>query len=48
MLDCVDKIDVEGVVRYIQSLQQEDGSFTGDKWGEVDNRLVAAPAPGPD
>jgi len=39
MLDCVDKIDVEGVVRYIQSLQQEDGSFTGDKWGEVDNRF---------
>ena len=24
--------------RYVQGLQQEDGSFWGDKWGEVDNR----------
>jgi len=39
ILECVDKIDVEGVVKFIQSLQQEDGSFTGDKWGEVDNRF---------
>ena len=38
MLDCVDKIDVNGVVNYVKSLQLEDGSFTGDKWGEVDNR----------
>ena len=42
MLDCVDKIDVEGVVKYVQSLQLEDGSFTGDKWGEVDNRWVTS------
>jgi len=39
ILDCVDKINVEGVVKYVQSLQLEDGSFTGDKWGEVDNRF---------
>ena len=41
MLDCVDKIDVEGVVKYVQSLQLDDGSFIGDKWGEVDNRSVS-------
>lgn len=32
-------IDAEGVVKYVVSLQQDDGSFTGDKWGEVDTRF---------
>ncbi|CAH0751089.1 unnamed protein product [Diatraea saccharalis] len=39
MYDRLDAIDVDGVVRYIVSLQQEDGSFDGDKWGEVDTRF---------
>jgi geranylgeranyl transferase type-2 subunit beta len=39
ILDCLDSIDTDGVVRYIVSLQQVDGSFAGDKWGEVDNRF---------
>ena len=42
MLDCVEKIDVNGVVNYVKSLQLEDGSFAGDKWGEVDNRYVTS------
>merc|ERR1719228_197504 len=25
--DCLDSIDIEGVVRFVQSLQQDDGSF---------------------
>lgn len=29
MYDRLDAIDVEGVVRYVSSLQQEDGSFFG-------------------
>merc|ERR1719228_1393571 len=29
--DCLDSIDIEGVVRFVQSLQQDDGSFWGDK-----------------
>lgn len=37
--DRLDAIEVEGVVKYVQSLQKEDGSFTGDKWGEVDTRF---------
>lgn len=37
--DALNSIDVEGVVKYVSSLQQEDGSFTGDKWGEVDTRF---------
>lgn len=37
--DCLDEIDVDGVARYIASLQQPDGSFFGDKWGEVDTRF---------
>lgn len=32
-------IDIEGVVRYIKSLQLPDGSFMGDKWGEIDTRF---------
>ncbi len=34
LYDSVDVIDKEGVVRYITGLQQPDGSFHGDKWGE--------------
>lgn len=32
-------IDSEKCVSYICSLQQEDGSFAGDKWGEIDTRF---------
>lgn len=28
------------VATYVASLQLPDGSFTGDKWGEVDTRCV--------
>jgi geranylgeranyl transferase type-2 subunit beta len=27
------------VVKYVSSLQQLNGSFSGDKWGEVDTRF---------
>lgn len=30
---------IEIVVRFISSLQKPDGSFMGDKWGEVDTRF---------
>lgn len=33
------KLNKEKIVNYIKSLQQEDGSFVGDKWGEVDSRF---------
>ena len=36
LYDNVDAIDVDKVVEYIKGLQQEDGSFAGDKWGEGD------------
>ncbi|KAH0816693.1 hypothetical protein GEV33_006096 [Tenebrio molitor] len=39
MYDKLDAIDTEGVVKYVTALQQPDGSFTGDKWGEVDTRF---------
>ena len=37
--DAVNLVDVEKVVGYVKSLYQEDGSFFGDKWGEVDTRF---------
>ncbi|XP_017776237.1 PREDICTED: geranylgeranyl transferase type-2 subunit beta [Nicrophorus vespilloides] len=37
--DRLDAINVEGVIKYVKSLQKDDGSFTGDKWGEVDTRF---------
>lgn len=37
--DALDEIDIAGVVKYVASLQQPDGSFFGDKWGEVDTRF---------
>lgn len=39
LYDNLDAIDVEGVVKYIVSLQLPDGSFMGDKWGEIDTRF---------
>lgn len=30
---------MEGVVRYVAELQQPDGSFAGDEWGEIDTRF---------
>ncbi|KAI1287304.1 Geranylgeranyl transferase type-2 subunit beta [Halotydeus destructor] len=32
-------LDLDKVVSYVKSLQQDDGSFYGDKWGEVDLRF---------
>jgi geranylgeranyl transferase type-2 subunit beta len=32
-------IDIDKCVKYIKSLHQPDGSFYGDKWGEVDTRF---------
>lgn len=34
LYDNVDAIDVDKVVEYVKGLQQEDGSFAGDKWGK--------------
>lgn len=34
-----DFVNIENCVNYIKSLQQKDGSFFGDKWGEVDTRF---------
>lgn len=32
MYNRLDAIDIEGVVRYVTSLQQDDGSFFGKEW----------------
>ncbi|CAG9804717.1 unnamed protein product [Chironomus riparius] len=37
--NALDEIDVASVGKYVQSLQQPDGSFFGDKWGEIDTRF---------
>ena len=39
LLDCVNVLPVDRIVQYVTRLQQPDGSFTGDKWGEVDTRF---------
>ena len=33
------ELDVDATVHYIASLQQPDGSFAGDAWGEIDTRF---------
>ncbi|KAF9812991.1 hypothetical protein SFRURICE_015611 [Spodoptera frugiperda] len=40
MYNRLDAIDVEGVVKFVASLQQPDGSFYGDIWGEQDTRFT--------
>lgn len=37
--NALESIDTNRVTEYIKSLQQPDGSFFGDKWGEVDTRF---------
>uniref|UniRef100_A0A1A9UY94 Geranylgeranyl transferase type-2 subunit beta n=1 Tax=Glossina austeni TaxID=7395 RepID=A0A1A9UY94_GLOAU len=37
--DALDEVDCDAIVRYVSSLQQRDGSFFGDCWGEVDTRF---------
>ena len=38
-LNRIDLIDKPSLCSYIRRLQQDDGSFTGDQWGEVDTRF---------
>jgi geranylgeranyl transferase type-2 subunit beta len=39
MLDALDTLDKPQVVKFICSLQRDDGSFVGDQYGEVDTRF---------
>ncbi|XP_057845910.2 geranylgeranyl transferase type-2 subunit beta 1 isoform X3 [Cryptomeria japonica] len=39
LLDKLDVIDADKTATYIMGLQQEDGSFAGDEWGEIDTRF---------
>jgi geranylgeranyl transferase type-2 subunit beta len=38
-LNRIDLIDKQSLCLYIKQLQQEDGSFIGDQWGEIDTRF---------
>jgi geranylgeranyl transferase type-2 subunit beta len=39
LVDALEQLDADKVATYIASLQQPDGSFFGDEWGEVDTRF---------
>jgi geranylgeranyl transferase type-2 subunit beta len=39
LVDALDQLDSDAVMNYIKSLQNHDGSFSGDKWGETDTRF---------
>lgn len=39
MYGALDRIDIDAVAAYVAGLQQADGSFGGDIWGEVDSRF---------
>jgi geranylgeranyl transferase type-2 subunit beta len=39
MYDALDSVDADAVASYVAGLQQGDGSFSGDVWGEVDSRF---------
>jgi geranylgeranyl transferase type-2 subunit beta len=34
------RLDVDGITRFVAKLQNDDGSFAGDAWGEVDTRFT--------
>lgn len=35
----LNKLEVDKIVTFVSSLQQDDGSFAGDEWGEIDTRF---------
>jgi geranylgeranyl transferase type-2 subunit beta len=35
----LDLLDRTKIINFIVNLQQEDGSFAGDQWGEIDTRF---------
>lgn len=37
--DSMHLVDIEKVTSYVKALQRPDGSFMGDRWGEVDTRF---------
>ncbi|XP_075241979.1 geranylgeranyl transferase type-2 subunit beta-like [Convolutriloba macropyga] len=37
--DSLNRVNANKIVSYVKSLYQSDGSFFGDKWGEVDTRF---------
>jgi geranylgeranyl transferase type-2 subunit beta len=39
LYDELHRVDRDAVIRFVASLQQSDGSFAGDKWGEIDTRF---------
>ncbi|CAH9142707.1 unnamed protein product [Cuscuta epithymum] len=39
LFDKIDVLDIDKISNYIVGLQNEDGSFSGDMWGEVDTRF---------
>jgi len=39
ILDADEHIKTEAITKYVSELQQPDGSFIGDQWGEVDTRF---------
>lgn len=39
MFDALNEIDQNKTATWVASLQNEDGSFNGDKWGEIDTRF---------
>merc|ERR1711971_991047 len=40
IFDALDRLDAPAVGRFIAGLQRPDGSFSGDRWGEVDTRFA--------
>lgn len=39
LYDRLDVVDRNKVIGFIAGLQQPDGSFAGDRWGEIDTRF---------
>jgi geranylgeranyl transferase type-2 subunit beta len=35
-----ERLDKDAIANYVSSLQNEDGSFSGDEWGEIDTRFT--------
>ena len=39
LCDQLGRVNIEQIATFVASLQNTDGSFKGDEWGEVDTRF---------
>mmetsp|Transcript_4835 Transcript_4835/g.7227 ORF Transcript_4835/g.7227 Transcript_4835/m.7227 type:complete len:156 (-) Transcript_4835:687-1154(-) len=40
LFESLDLLNKDAIAKFVASMQKDDGSFSGDEWGEIDTRQV--------